>query len=280
MSDNWKRIELLTAYPEPAAAELWRCGALGVERQDRETFMEDGSMLPVPDGLTRLIAFFPDDAIEPTFQPQLVSASVWTDYNDRSWETAWMAFFKPTPLSKRAVVRPPWEERGNQEIDIVIEPGMAFGTGTHETTQLVAEWLDELANPKTTVFDIGCGTGILSILCAKLGANVTGMDVDADAVDIAIENCEHNDVNVALSALPLDTYGTFDLVVANILAHILVSIQDDIYPRVKPGGILLVSGITVDQSEKFSSDFVADGWQIIQQRTKGQWVAMMLQKNP
>src|SRR5699024_1151004 len=136
---------------------------------------------------------------------------------------------------------------------LVIEPGMAFGTGTHETTQLCAAKLDRLLadapedQPPPSVLDVGCGSAILSMLAARLGAQpVVGIDVDPVAVEVARQNLACNELTeqVDLSTRPLAKIARhYDLVVANILTHILLELRDDLLQRVRPGGTLLLSGI-------------------------------------
>src|SRR5690554_55974 len=242
----WYRLELLVNDAEPATTMLWDCGALGVEVQDTETFMEGDPMAPLPDGKTRLIAFFehPADATEfeddkraiqaltsSKSEPEIVSYAL---YTDKSWETAWMDFFKPLALSKRVMVGPPWEtfEAPAGGTRLVIEPGMAFGTGTHETTQLCAQILDDLLAarpadaPPASLFDVGCGSGILAMAARRLGAYpVLGIDNDAVAVGVANDNLVVNALqdDMALTTTPLeDVTELYDIVVANILPHVLL----------------------------------------------------------
>src|SRR5690554_1922877 len=273
---------------------LWELGALGVEVQDRDTFMEDAPFAPLPDGKNRLIAFFDEGdkkaaELESAILARLAGVEIVgvAPYNDRSWETAWMAFFRPVRLSRRVVAGPSWEElqAPDDGMTIIIEPGMAFGTGTHETTQLCGAILDELldARQAPTVLDVGCGSAILSILAAGLGAShVVGVDIDATSIEVAKDNLRANDVteeHIVLSTTPLaKVEGTYDIVVANILAHILLGLRDDLLSHVAPGGDLLLSGIPDFERDRLIEAFTEPGFTLQDHRQSGEWVALHLRR--
>ncbi len=282
----WYRLELLTTSPEIVATDLWGRGALGVEVQDRDTHMEDGSIAPVADGWSRLIAFF-ETPFDETLLGDDVELIANTRFDDRTWETAWMKFFHPVKISRRAIVGPPWEEFEAPEggVKIVIEPGLAFGTGTHETTGVCGELIDELiesAQPKS-MLDVGCGTGVLAMIAAGLGVeNVAGVDNDPIAIEVATENLRQNGYSavVRVSTTPLFRLGVYDLVVANILAHILVSLRDDLQSRVTAGGLLITSGITESQADEFARDFADPEFELLERRDRGEWVAFVWRRLP
>ncbi|TXD38361.1 50S ribosomal protein L11 methyltransferase [Lujinxingia vulgaris] len=290
----WIRAEMLVPIAQTDSHVLWELGALGVEVQDRDTFMEDAPFAPLPDGMNRLIAFFDQgeeavEALAQTIVDRLQGAQIVAiaPYNDRSWETAWMRFFRPVRLSRRVVAGPPWEELETPEdgMTITIEPGMAFGTGTHETTQLCAAMLDELLDARTspTVLDVGCGSAILAMLASGLGAgHVVGVDVDATAVEVAKDNLRANgfsDEQIALSTTPLARVeGDFDIVVANILAHILLGMRDALLSHVAPGGDLLLSGIPDFERDRLIEAFSEPGFTLIEHRQRGEWVALHLRR--
>lgn len=299
--ENWYRLELLIEESGTvnAASMLWEFEAAGVEIQDRETYADDETIAPVPEGTNRLVAFFqfdsPGDAAR--FERDLTTALAETDivtlsvqcapYTDKSWETAWKDYFRPMQLSPRTVVGPPWEdfEAPEDGTKIVIEPGMAFGTGTHETTQLCAAKLDRLlaeAGEARSVLDVGCGSAILSMIAKRLGAApVVGIDVDATAVEVAETNLQVNDLagQIDLSTTPVDEVeGTYDIVIANILAHILLHIREPLMERVAPGGILLLSGITEAQESELREAFVGDGFAEVSCEQKGEWVCFELRR--
>ena len=286
--ESWYRLELFTDRPNSVAAELFKEGALGVETQDQDTFEAD----PIPDGFSRIIAFFEheDDSRTP---PPLNTAHrdlVFQVYDDLSWRESWKRFFRPVVISPRIIVGPPWEDfsAAPSGYKIEIEPGMAFGTGTHETTQVCGEILEFIIGTQkpATMLDVGCGSGILSIAAAKLGLKeIWGIDNDATAVDVARENARINHVGEDLLRFSTQwEKKTYDLVVANILAHILLSLRDDLYQSVNQGGRLILSGITDVQISKFQDDFLIPGWEIddasnMPSRSKGEWRALVLKRS-
>lgn len=258
---QWLRCELITSKPDTDASIVTGLGATGVEVQDSTTYMEGADIPPVPERKARLIAFFDDDRPAAGLRRRLEEAlddveivSV-APYSDRSWETAWMDYFEPTELSDRVKVGPPWDppQADDNELALIIEPGMAFGTGSHETTQLSAQLVDEAMARRNidTVLDVGCGSAILSMVASGLGARrVVGIDVDARAVEAAEQNIAENPVDtsrIELSTTPLSAIDdVFDLVVANILSPVLLNLRDQLVDAVAPGGELILSGISGD----------------------------------
>ncbi len=283
---HWLRVELLTTTPETDSSRLMQQGALGIETQDHQTFMEGAEIAPVPEGKTRLIAFFEARWSTAELRRQIESeldaveiVSV-ADYSDRSWETAWMKYFGATELSKRVTVGPPWDEpkRPDDGLALIIEPGMAFGTGTHETTRGCARLLDELIDHRNvdTLLDVGCGSAILSMLAAGLGVDdVIGIDIDERAIDVAETNLEKNDLSgdaIDLSTTALaDISGTFDVVVANILAPILLELQPLLLDVVEPGGDLILSGISDHQLDDVTDAFDHPDFDVVELISDGDW---------
>jgi len=170
---------------------------------------------------------------------------------DRAWEREWLKIFRPMRFGERLWVSPddlPVE--ADDAVVVRLDPGLAFGTGTHATTALCLEWLDQNDMTGSTLFDFGCGSGILAIAALKLGARtVTAVDIDAQAVTATLRNAENNDVDDRLvTTMHVDRIGEqFDFVVANILAGTLIECATLICDFVKPGGRLALSGILVEQ---------------------------------
>ncbi len=198
-----------------------------------------------------------------------------------------MKYFQATNLSPRVAVGPPWDvpDDDSAEVILVIEPGMAFGTGTHETTKLCAILVDEIVGDRniSTMLDVGCGSAILSMAAAGLGVSrVVGIDVDDTAVGVAIENIEKNqfsseEIELSTTALA-DIDETFELVVANILANILLELRDDLFRVVAPGGELLLSGIADHQIDDMKAAFEHPDFEIIESRQDGEWIALHLKR--
>ncbi len=292
---SWLRVEILTRKADIEASRLVQLGALGVEVQDSDTYMDDAPFAPVPEGHSRLIAFFdnPSDDSSPSLRGQLEESLGESeiidisDYNDRSWETAWMKYFEPLQISTRVAVGPPWDpaKAPIDGISLTIEPGMAFGTGTHETTRLCLRLLDEMLakNPAKSLLDVGCGSAILSMAASGLGVeNVVGIDIDSTSIEVARVNIEENgfsSADIDLSTRPLHIIEeTFDLVVANILAPILIDLSASLLDAVKPGGDLLLSGIPDIQLDEVREVFSRPDFEEVSDAIDGEWTALHLHR--
>ncbi|MCZ4307128.1 50S ribosomal protein L11 methyltransferase [Zoogloeaceae bacterium G21618-S1] len=171
---------------------------------------------------------------------------------EQNWVQLTQSQFDPIRITDRLWIVPSWHEAPDPDaINIALDPGMAFGTGSHPTTQLCLEWLEAVVTPGATVLDYGCGSGILAIAASRLGAGrVAGVDIDDKAVDAARDNAERNQVNIDLqiSAKPLTDQ--FDLVVANILTNPLCVLAPALCAHVAPGGQLALSGVLDTQTQQ------------------------------
>lgn len=207
---------------------------------------------------------------------------------DQDWSETWKVHFKPFAIIPGLVIAPTWElyEAGRDEQVIVMDPGMAFGTGHHETTRLCLELLCEAESISSggTMLDVGTGTGILAMAAILFGARrVVGIDNDAEAVKTARANCRlnrlSNRMEVSGRALK-DIETTFDLVTANIVHDVLLELSDDLARVAVDGGALLLSGlIDGEQDENISQCFEDKGFRLIEKRTDGQWCALLLKKS-
>lgn len=172
---------------------------------------------------------------------------------DKDWEREWMDNFHPMQFGKRLWVCPSWRDIPEPDaINVLLDPGLAFGTGTHATTALCMQWLDAHIQPEQTVVDFGCGSGILAIAALKLGAQrVVGIDIDPQAIQASMANAERNQVADRLELyLPKNQPElAADVVVANILAGPLIELNSVIADYVKPGGALVMSGILPSQAD-------------------------------
>lgn len=196
------------------------------------------------------------------------------------WATSWKKYYKPLRIGNKILIKPIWEEAEAKEGDIVVEldPGMAFGTGTHETTSMCVELLEKYLKENHTVFDIGTGSGILSIVSSKLGAkNVVGVDLDKVAVESAKENVAFNkieNVEILHGDLVDVIEGKADIVVANIIAEVIVYLTSIIKPFVKENGYFITSGIIKDRKQDVLDALNKDGFEVIEITEKGEWVAI------
>ena len=194
---------------------------------------------------------------------------------DQDWERSWMDNFQPMRFGQRLWIVPSWHEAPEpQAVNLLLDPGLAFGTGTHPTTSLCLQWLDGQALDGCSVLDFGCGSGILAIAALLLGAErAVGTDIDPQALEASRDNASRN--GIAAERFPLYLpgdmpAGTYDVVVANILAGPLVQLAPTISAHVRPGGRLVLSGILAEQAEEVRAAYaelfeldptaVQDGW--------------------
>ncbi len=210
---------------------------------------------------------------------------------EEDWATAWKAHYHPVRLGRRLVIRPAWAELPDlrpDDVVLVLDPGMAFGTGTHPTTQLCLIALEELLEgwPAVDVLDLGSGSGILGIVALKLGARrVLALDTDPIAVTATLDNAALNDVADRLTAQQgsLDTLQStarhFDLALVNILAKVIVALCDQGLGRVlRPGGVGLFSGIIEEQAGEVEAALRRTGLEPVGRRTLGDWVVIEARK--
>src|SRR6478735_2113866 len=207
---------------------------------------------------------------------------------EEDWANVWREFYRPVKVGTRTVVRPPWYEYETvgDEIVVMLDPGMAFGNGTHHSTRLCLIGLEETIEPGMSVYDAGTGSGILAIAAAKLGASkVDGVDIDAVSVRTALENVSRN-VTEAKVDLRVGSVGdgepfwgeTYDLVLANIIARILIELNTGIAGFVRPGGLLVLSGIIADREQQTREVFDAHGLSLLRRRQEEDWISLIYQK--
>ncbi|HEK8921998.1 TPA: 50S ribosomal protein L11 methyltransferase [Clostridioides difficile] len=202
--------------------------------------------------------------------------------NEADWANAWKAYYKPTKVGQRVVVKPTWEDYAMQEGDLIIELdlGMAFGTGTHETTSMCIRELEKYVNKDSKVFDIGCGSGILAIAAAKLGAKeVVAVDLDEVAVKVAKENVLENKVEKSVSVMHGNLTDVIkdkaDVIVANIIADIIKILAKDVQNFMKEDAIFISSGIILDKVEEVKESLIENGFEIVEVQKLGEWSAIV-----
>ena len=196
---------------------------------------------------------------------------------EEDWANTWKQYYKPSKVGEKIVVKPIWEEYEEKEGELVVnlDPGMAFGTGTHETTRMCIQALEKYVKEESTVFDVGCGSGILAIAAAKLGAKLAvGVDLDPVAVESSIENVGYNNLNnieILHGNLVEVIDGKADIVVANILAEIICILTDDVKRVMKDGGVFITSGIIHDRVDMVCEKLEATGFEVIEKNRDGEW---------
>jgi ribosomal protein L11 methyltransferase len=238
----------------------------------------------IEDGLWRLSLLYPI----PEAQIKVV--------NEEDWTTAWKQFYKPLRVGRNVVLKPSWEEFEAKPNDIIIEldPGMAFGTGLHPSTRLCVVALEELVQPGDSLLDVGTGSGVLSIVAARLGADpILATDIDALAVRVAQENAERNQISVGPEhgfilrheSVPADVAGRYQVVVANILAEILVRLFDGEYDNVPlaeplaPGGVMILAGILEEKADMVIEAASRHGLTYVDRKQEGDWVALIVRRD-
>ncbi len=280
---RWAEIQIDadTDAVDAIGAALYVAGCGGFEVRETAVPPAIAGYLPVDDRLEERLEQL-QDALEklPEFGVTGAGTELTLRYvEEADWATAWKAYYKPIRIGKRLVVTPPWEtpELGPNDLPIVVDPGMAFGTGSHPTTQLCLVALEEYVKPGMAVADIGTGSGILAIAAAKLGASsVAASDNDPLAVKIARENAEINGVSVDIAeALPS---GPYAVVVANILADVIIGMADQLAAWTQPGAILIASGIIDTREADVRQAVHAAGFASQDARHQGEWVALIFER--
>lgn len=207
------------------------------------------------------------------------------ELQDEDWSDTWKQYFHTEKPGERVVIKPTWEEYAPQGDEVVIEldPGAAFGTGTHATTSMCIRQLEKLVKPGMTVFDVGTGSGILSIISAKLGAkNIQAVDYDDSVLKIVEENLEQNNVediiSVAQSDLMQNVHGKAELVIANIIADIIIRLFDQLDEHLEQGGTLLTSGIIEDRIEDVLAAAEKHGYGVVERLESKGWACITFKR--
>ncbi|ATG18921.1 50S ribosomal protein L11 methyltransferase [Ralstonia pickettii] len=282
-------LEVARDDAEALSEALFDLGALSVSVEDADADTPDEEPLFGEPGheptrlawnRSRVVALLADDA-----DPALLVAAAANeiglsplpqhtvrDVEEQDWVRVTQSQFEPIHIGERIWVVPSWHDAPEPDAVVLeLDPGLAFGTGSHPTTRLCMEWLEQHVQPQERTLDYGCGSGILAIVARKLGAGETvGVDIDPNAVDASRYNAERNHVE-ATFALPDDApEGTFDLVVANILSNPLKLMAAMLCARVRPGGRLVLSGVLERQAEEVAAAYASaipltvwrarDGW--------------------
>lgn len=217
--------------------------------------------------------------------------------NEDDWANNWKQYFKPIRVSKRLTIRPSWENyvpESEEEQIIELDPGMAFGTGTHPTTALCLRTLEGVIQEGDEVIDVGTGSGILAIGAVKLGArHVLALDLDPVAVDSALENAELNGLSKDITVVESDLLSVIKsgkdaadlgvklpvrVVVANILAEIILLFTHDVYEALKPGGYYIASGIYKNKEQVVVDGLLSAGFEIVRTEREEDWIAFVARK--
>ena len=310
---KWSEISIHTTNEavEPISNILHEAGASGVviedridlfkEREDRfgeiyqlnpDDYPEEGVLMKAYLPVNSFLAETVDEIKEAinnlaVYDIDLGLNSVsMNEVHEEEWATAWKKYYHPVKISERFTIVPTWEEYvpvSSDELIIELDPGMAFGTGTHPTTVMCIQALEKTVKQNDEVVDVGTGSGVLSIAAALLGAShITALDLDEVAVESAKQNVELNKVqdvvDVSKNNLLDGVTGKKDVVVANILAEIIMSFTADVASAVKPGGYFISSGIISQKKEDVKQALIASGFEIEETIMMEDWVAFIAKK--
>ena len=305
-------VHTTTAGADEVSSVLMECGASG-------TMIEDRKDIPDPDkphGIweiidPKLLESMPEDVLvhawyeENSALPALLDeirsrlagfGSAHPDpgslrletrsVDDGTWTDVWKKYFKPFYAGEHLVVKPTWEPFDPKPEDLVIEidPGMAFGSGTHETTGMCLSLLDEMIAGGEEIIDVGTGSGILAIGAALLGASrVLAVDIDPDAVRVAAENVRKNHVDSIVSVQQGDLLqqvsAVCDICVANIISDVIISFAAPLKSHIRPGGYFICSGIVSVRADEVAAALTAAGYEILRKDTRGEWTAFLSRRN-
>jgi ribosomal protein L11 methyltransferase len=201
---------------------------------------------------------------------------------EEDWSNAWKKYYKPKKIGEKIVIKPSWEhyEATSEETIIELDPGMAFGTGTHETTMMCIQNLEKYVRTGSTVFDIGCGSGILSIVAAKLGASkVIGVDIGKVAIKVSqknvVNNKVENKVEIKQGNLMEAIEEQADIIVSNIVADVIIELIPDIVRSIKKDGVFIASGIIIEKINSVTNALESNQMRVVNIDKKGEWAAIV-----
>ena len=208
-----------------------------------------------------------------------------TTIQDSDWEDSWKDYFDILNIGEKFVIVPTWREYDNEEDKYVIniDPGMAFGTGGHETTSLCIKNLEKYVKPHDNVIDVGCGSGILSIAASYLtDGSLKAVDLDKLAVDVSRENFALNNlenrIEVVEASLLTKETKKYDVIVANILAHIIELMLEDAYKLLEDGGYFITSGIIKDKKDELLEKMLEQGFKLVEETSDNEWYSFVVTK--
>ena len=319
---DWLEVSIFTSPEgiEPLCGRLYSLGITGVEIQDKDDFEDflennkqywdyvDDELRQKMSGETRVKVYVSDNEngrkMLMNIKDDLISFGsidnegkfgslrVETEnIKEEDWENNWKQYFKPIYIGDRLVIQPAWETLDNAENKIIfnIDPGMTFGSGQHETTRLCVETLDNAVKKGDRVLDIGCGSGILSIISLMLGAEYArAVDIDPNCEKIAYENAALNGIGKDIYTVVCgnmvndnklkentENSGPYDIVIANIVADVIIAISGDVKSYLKKGGIFIASGIIEPRLEEVKKKIEESGFEIKEIKHENDWYCII-----
>ena len=308
---KWTEVKIKTVskLEDLISSVLYDVGAAGLAIEDPNDIIEleqsetnwdfiDDNLINLLDDQIIIKAYFPEsDILEKTIKsiqneikinPMIKEKDTQitlTLIDDEDWAESWKEHYKPFKIGPNILIKPSWEDIEVEEGNIVIEldPGMAFGTGTHETTWMCTEAIEKHMEKGDTLYDIGCGSGILSIVAVKLGAKkVIGVDLDPVSIKTSKENIEINHVADKIDIREGNLLEVIDekadIIVSNIIAEVIAGMTPDLKGYLKEDGIFICSGIILKKIELVQDALEKNGFEIIEIVKKGEW-ALIVSKN-
>lgn len=318
---NWIKVTIFTASQgiEPVSGRLYQLGITGIEIEDEQDFKDflennkqywdyvDDDLVKKMEGETRINVYVSDDtagrelllAIKSTLA-ELKTLDTDNEYGrleietdnmtEQDWANNWRQYFHPMEIGKRVMIKPEWEEleAPTDRVIFNIEPGMSFGTGSHYTTQLCIEALEGYIRSGVKMLDLGCGSGILSIISLLLGADMAvAVDIDPNAVDTAYQNAERNGIdkskytvlagNVVTDKDIQDTISKnkYEVVAANIVADVIIGLAPKAKEYMADDGVFITSGIIEDRLEDVKTALIENGFEIVSVNQRKDWVSIV-----
>lgn len=302
---KWTEIMVITSPENEDIVSniLYDAGATGLAIEDPRDIMElskdstdwdfvDPSLIKIDLDKISIKAYFSEsqklnsviDFVKKEME-KVQGEIVFSEIDEKDWAESWKKYYKPRRIGTNIVIKPTWESIDEKEGDLVIEldPGMAFGTGTHETTMMCIEALEKFMNNGDKVYDIGCGSGILSIAAAKLGASdIVAVDLDPNCIKVSNENILKNEVEDKIHAIQgnlLDVVeDKADVIVSNIIAEIIVKMSKDLREYLADNGIFIASGIILEKIKLVEDSLVENGFEILEIKKLGEWACIVARK--
>ncbi len=273
-------IRISDAFRDSLIRQLTENGCLGMSENDGSLVAYFPSTLD-PDTIKNDLAL-----LQALFEKAGHNNELTYDYDlipDKDWNETWKKGFQPVDAGRRFTILPPWEQNKKDRINLIIDPGMAFGTGHHETTRSCLVLMENYAlkTSKRNFLDLGTGTGILAIAARKLGyRHVIGIDTDILAVNAARDNIIINNVpDIEIREGRLDElHETFDVIAANLISGVLVMLAPELFPRMDPGGIAILSGILTGQEDEVIEAMEQAGLQLRETSSDGKWVSLVVER--
>ena len=317
---DWIKATIYTTSEgiEPVSGRLYQLGINGIEIDDENDFKDflennkqywdyvDEELIKSKEGETKVSAYVSDNpagyemlaAVKSTLA-ELKELDTDNEFgrldletsalNEEDWANNWKKYFHPMEIGEKILIKPEWEELSEETDRVVfnINPGMTFGTGSHYTTQLCIESLEKYITEGSEMLDLGCGSGILSVISLMLGAKkAVAVDIDPNAVDIAYANSERNGVDKSKYSvyagniltdeeLQRKIGGKYDVVAANIVADVIIGLTPKAREYMKEDGVFITSGIIEDRTDDVKAALEENGFEIVEVKQRKDWVSIV-----